>query len=104
MKYLTEEKILEHLPTVCRFKPTPLCLNTHALNGNIRVKKNGMTLLYCWEDAVSFFSKKENKVHSKTELRKSVCSRLGLDVETFDNDEEPVTEEELKEWGDKNLK
>lgn len=104
MKYLTQEKVLEHIPSVCKFKPTPLCLNSQVQNGNIRVKAEGLSLLYCWEDAVSFFSKKENKVNPRTECRNSVCSRLGIDADTFEDDEEPVSEEELKEWGDKNLK
>jgi hypothetical protein len=104
MKYLTQEKVLEHIPSVCKFKPTPLCLNSQVQNGNIRVKADGLNLLYCWEDAVSFFSKKENKVNSRAECKKSVCTRLEISEDTFEDDEEPVSEQELIDWANKNLK
>ena len=104
MSYLTQEKVLTHIPTQCKFRLSALNLNTHVMNGNIRVKRDGDNLLYCWEDCVKTFSNPQNKVNDKTKIKYSVCNRLNIDPLTFEDEEDPLTEEELREWGEKNLK
>jgi hypothetical protein len=43
-------------------------------------------------------------VHFKTICKKSVCERLGISEEEFEKDEEPLTEQELREWAEVHLK
>ena len=104
MKYLTEEKILEHIPTECKFRLSALNLNTHVQKGNIRIKVENGVILYNWDDAVKTFKNPENRTQDKTKIKYSVCLRLGIEPSTFDDDEEPLTDDELREWGYINLK
>ena len=103
MKYLTEEKILEHIPVACKFKLSALKLNTHAQKGDIRIKVVDDVVLYNWDDAVNTFKNPLNRTQEKTKIKYNVCTRLGIDPSTFEDDEEPLTEEELRDWGEKNL-
>ena len=102
--YLTEEKTLQHLPAAAKFRLSALELNTAVKDGFVRIHYTNGIVLYNFEDCVKHFSKRENKVHFKTICKKSVCERLGISEEEFEKDEEPLTEQELREWAEVHLK
>lgn len=102
--YLTEEKVINYIHYSCSFKPTSLCLNSFVQEGKISVKKVNGVLTYCVVDAVNVFKHKESRLHFKNIAKKSVCEKLGITEQEFEEDEDPMSEAELLEWAEKNLK